>query len=41
MTIDVERLVGETAVLLAELQRRGREDMAPFAEAKLPKVHRV
>jgi hypothetical protein len=41
MTIDVERLIRETTVLLAELQRRGRDDMAPFAEAALPGVHRT
>jgi hypothetical protein len=41
MTIDVERLVRETAVLLEELKRRGRDDLAPFKEASLPIVHRA
>jgi hypothetical protein len=41
MTVDVERLVRETAPLLAELQRRGRDDLAPFGEASLPTVHRL
>ncbi|HSO93047.1 MAG TPA: hypothetical protein VLS53_01075 [Candidatus Dormibacteraeota bacterium] len=41
MTIDVERLVRETAVLLADLQGRGRNDLPPISEAALPKVHRA
>ena len=41
MTIDVDRLVRETALLLAEIERRGRDDLAPFAGAVLPKVHRL
>jgi hypothetical protein len=41
MTIDVERLVRETSVLLADLQRRGREDLPPFPPSGLPSVHRT
>jgi uncharacterized protein len=41
MTIDVERLVRETATLHEELQRRGPEDLPPFPPAGLPRVHRT
>lgn len=41
MTIDVERLVGETAALRAELERRGPTDLPPFPPPDLPKVHRI
>jgi hypothetical protein len=41
MTIDVERLLRETGVLLQELEGRGGDDLAPFTEAALPVVHRA
>jgi predicted metal-dependent hydrolase len=41
MTIDVERLVTETAALKAELDRRGPNDFPPFPPPRLPRVHRI
>lgn len=41
MTVDVERLVSETAALRAELERRGPDDVPAFPPAGLPKVHRI
>lgn len=41
MTIDVERLVTETAALRAELDRRGPNDLPPFPPPRLPRVHRI
>ncbi|MDQ6883714.1 MAG: hypothetical protein M3077_05680 [Candidatus Dormibacteraeota bacterium] len=41
MTIDVERLVRESAALLAPLQAAGREHLMPFPSAGLPRVHRI
>jgi len=41
MTIDIERLVTETAALRQELQRRGPTDLPPFPPTGLPRVHRV
>jgi predicted metal-dependent hydrolase len=41
MSIDVDRLVRETARLLAELQRHGPTDLPPFPAADLPRVFRV
>ena len=40
MTIDVERLVLETAALRQELERRG-PDLPPFPPPGLPRVHRI
>jgi uncharacterized protein len=41
MTIDVERLVRETAALRLELQRRGPTDLPAFPPPGLPRVHRI
>ena len=41
MTIDVERLVLETAALRQELERRGPADLPPFPPPGLPRVHRI
>jgi predicted metal-dependent hydrolase len=41
MTIDVERLVSETAALREELQRRGPTDLPAFPPPGLPRVHRI
>lgn len=41
MTVDVERLVAETAALRAELERRGPDNLPPFPPAGLPEVHRI
>lgn len=41
MTIDVERLAGETAALREELIRRGPSDLPPFPPKGLPRVHRI
>lgn len=41
MTIDVERLVQETAVLRDELERRGPTDLPAFPPSGLPRVHRI
>jgi uncharacterized protein len=41
MTIDVERLVGETTLLREELERRGPDDLPPFPPPRLPRVHRL
>ena len=39
MTVDVERLVRETAALREELERRGPNDLPSFPPAGLPRVH--
>ena len=41
MTVDVERLVLETAALRAELERRGPDDLPAFPPRGLPNVHRI
>ncbi|TMF62260.1 MAG: DUF309 domain-containing protein [Chloroflexi bacterium] len=41
MTIDVERLVVETAALRELLERRGPTDLPPFPPPRLPRVHRI
>jgi uncharacterized protein len=42
MTINVERLVSETATLRQDLVRRGPSDLPPFPPAAgLPRVHRI
>jgi len=41
MTIDVERLVRETAALRAELEARGPDDLPSFPPPRLPHVHRL
>jgi hypothetical protein len=41
MTIDVERLVRETAALRAELEARGADDLPAFPPRRLPRVHRL
>jgi predicted metal-dependent hydrolase len=41
MTIDVERLVMETAALREELERRGPGDLPAFPPRGLPLVHRI
>jgi hypothetical protein len=41
MTINVERLVRETAALREELERRGPADLPAFPPAGLPRVHRL
>ena len=41
MTIDVERLVIETASLYRELERQGPGGLPPFPPPGLPQVHRV
>src|SRR5204862_896234 len=41
MTIDVERLVVETAALRDLLERRGPADLPPFPPPRLPRVHRT
>lgn len=41
MTINVERLVRETATLKDELERRGPERLPRFPPPGLPRVHRV
>jgi uncharacterized protein len=41
MTIDVERLVEETAALRAVLEQRGPDDLPSFPGANLPRVHRI
>ncbi len=41
MTIDVERLVTETAALRGELERRGQTDLPAFPPPGLPRVHRI
>jgi len=41
MTIDVERLVLETALLREELERRGPGDLPAFPPPGLPRVHRI
>src|SRR2546427_536935 len=41
MTIDVERLVVETAALRDLLERRGASDLPAFPPPRLPRVHRT
>jgi uncharacterized protein len=41
MTVDVERLVRETATLRDELERWGPDKLAPFPPPGLPRVHRI
>jgi len=41
MTVDVERLVMETAGLRDLLERRGPTDLPPFPPPQLPRVHRT
>lgn len=41
MTVDVERLVIETAALREELERRGPHDLPAFPPPGLPRVHRI
>lgn len=41
MTVDVERLVGETSAMLARLERLGPERLPPFPPEGLPQVHRT
>ena len=41
MTIDVERLVRETAGLRAELETGGPDHLPPFPPPRLPRVHRL
>jgi len=41
MTIDIERLVVETAALRDLLERRGPADLPPFPPPRLPRVHRT
>jgi len=41
MTIDIERLVVETAALRDLLERRGPVDLPPFPPPRLPRVHRT
>jgi hypothetical protein len=41
MTIDVERLVLETAALREELERRGPTNLPAFPPPGLPRVHRL
>jgi uncharacterized protein len=41
MTIDVERLVSETAALQQDLERRGPADLPAFPPPGLPRVHRI
>ena len=41
MTIDVERLIRETAALREELEHRGPGDLPLFPPPGLPRIHRI